>query len=119
MPSSRGPTHGAEGFYVIDITVITCPPTAVSPGPGWMSFHIGRFTGKSSPSIEDVETHHRMQHRPAVALAARGPADDRSGSIDYGKISSLLSRSCGDVADVDHDGHHAGAKAAPGSAVYS
>ena len=36
--------------------------------------------------VEQMKVHHRMQqHRPAVALAPRGPADDTSGGIDHRK----------------------------------
>lgn len=39
---------------------------------------------KLPTGVEQMEVHHRMQqHRPAVALAPRGPADDTSGSIDH------------------------------------
>ena len=70
------------------------------PPPGLDVLPKGTLLQVKLPArIEDVEVHHRVQqHRTAVALAARGPADDLSGGIDHGKdLFAVIAVHGGDI----------------------
>ena len=70
------------------------PPSGLNVLPGGAFLQI-EFAAR----IENMEVHHRVQeHRPAVALAARGFADDVPRRVDHGKdLFAVIAVHAGDI----------------------